>query len=394
MADHGSQDMGIIHEMPEDLDNDPKSQLGIKGNIKITGENEMDDQGISILDSTVPEQENHAHPPLEVGKCIPDVCSPIHRGRKMETKDNRKGHEMFMDAMHEPFLMIPDGSHEHEPRLQMNYGESVATPERDPRISHQRDDDCSNQKRNWENYRSQYPNDRNEKRRNDKPAPTYDGKSNWEDFFIQFEKTADMNEWGYSRKATELAASLRGTALGVLMALDPNEKAFNSGNLTEKAEINLCTQLLLKGESLVELAQDIRELIRNAFPKAKGEMSHNPPTTEEAVGKATRCEACQFSKQKKQKPRKIFALAEENTAKESVTGSTQQQIPNVKGQQEQMKFRPSFYKEMRCFTCNQPGHKYRECPSRKMKMRCFYCQEYGHGVATCTVRKTEMGMIR
>lgn len=44
----------------------------------------------------------------------------------------------------------------------------------------------------------------------------YDGTSNWEDYLIQFEMIAYMNDLDDSRKAMEVAVALREPAQGIL----------------------------------------------------------------------------------------------------------------------------------------------------------------------------------
>lgn len=42
-----------------------------------------------------------------------------------------------------------------------------------------------------------------------KPA-TYDGKTSWQDYYIQFEMVSELNAWNDTVKAIQLATSLRG----------------------------------------------------------------------------------------------------------------------------------------------------------------------------------------
>lgn len=60
-----------------------------------------------------------------------------------------------------------------------------------------------------------------------KPA-TYDGKTSWQDYYIQFEMVSELNAWNDTVKAIQLATSLRGVAQQVLSDVPPiYRKDFN-----------------------------------------------------------------------------------------------------------------------------------------------------------------------
>ena len=111
------------------------------------------------------------------------------------------------------------------------------------------------------------------------PAP-FDGKSAWDDYRVQFELIADLNGWDEGTKAMYFAASSQGWVQAILADLDGyarrNYRALMEALSTRfgnEGQIQLfCTQLKHrargKDESLPELAQAIRRLVRPAYPNA------------------------------------------------------------------------------------------------------------------------------
>ncbi|KAL3862063.1 hypothetical protein ACJMK2_038690 [Sinanodonta woodiana] len=120
-------------------------------------------------------------------------------------------------------------------------------------------------------------------RRNDskyhKPA-TYDGSTHWQDYLVHFELVAEINQWDDHQKALELATSLRGAAQGVLSDLHPDMRRnyrslvnalasrFEPENQSELYRAQIKSRLRKRGEPLTELAQDIKRLVRLAYPTA------------------------------------------------------------------------------------------------------------------------------
>jgi hypothetical protein len=98
---------------------------------------------------------------------------------------------------------------------------------------------------------------------------------------------SDVKMWSYSRKSAELAVSLRGEALGVLATLDPTDRLdyntltrvlqsrFGPERGTEFYKSHLLLRKRKPGKSLAELAQDIRRLVINAYPRATRDMCND-----------------------------------------------------------------------------------------------------------------------
>ncbi|KAJ8018186.1 hypothetical protein HOLleu_43967 [Holothuria leucospilota] len=112
----------------------------------------------------------------------------------------------------------------------------------------------------------------------------YDGKTSWEDYLAQFEMVAELHRWSGGVKAMCLAASLRGDAQAILADLEA-EKRRNYTNLvdalssrfgptrqTELRSIQLRNRCRKKGETIPELAQDVKRLTRFAYPGASSHL--------------------------------------------------------------------------------------------------------------------------
>lgn len=109
---------------------------------------------------------------------------------------------------------------------------------------------------------------------------TYDGTSPWNDYAVQFEMLAEMNGWDERTQALYLAASLRGAAQAILGDLDKdrrrNYKAlvkalssrFGSDNQQELFRVQLKNRQRKREETLPELAQAVRRLVRLAYSTA------------------------------------------------------------------------------------------------------------------------------
>ncbi|CAC5371057.1 unnamed protein product [Mytilus coruscus] len=112
-----------------------------------------------------------------------------------------------------------------------------------------------------------------------KPA-LYDGESNWEDYLVQFELIAAINKWSDIEKALELATSLRGTARSVLTDLRPEMRTnfiqltaalasrFQPENQAEMYRAQMKSKIRGRTEQIPVLGQDIKRLVRLAYPSA------------------------------------------------------------------------------------------------------------------------------
>ena len=100
-------------------------------------------------------------------------------------------------------------------------------------------------------------------------------------FGKQFELVAEINHWSPQQKALSLVTSLRGTAQSILGELDVLNrceyqslvsilhKRFGSQHPEETSRAILRNRVKQPQESLYEFAQEIRQLVRSAYPAAE-----------------------------------------------------------------------------------------------------------------------------
>ncbi|PIK38624.1 hypothetical protein BSL78_24534 [Apostichopus japonicus] len=171
-------------------------------------------------------------------------------------------------------------------------------------------------------------------------APPFDGSIPWEDYIVQFELIAELNDWNKRMKALQLAASLRGPAQSILADLEEEkrrdyqavvnslEQRFGRANQTELFRALLRNRARKPGESIPELAHDVQRLLARAYPNASTDMKNTlakeffvdaigdsdsrwriyqarPRNLEEAVSIAVELEAFALAEQKKGNQRKL-----------------------------------------------------------------------------------------
>ena len=102
--------------------------------------------------------------------------------------------------------------------------------------------------------------------------PTYDGKTAWDAFKMQFEMLAQINKWTTEEKSAYLAVGLRGPALAVLSNMPADklydydtpvsalEARFGNAHQLELHKMKLRGRIRRREETLAELAEDIEYL--------------------------------------------------------------------------------------------------------------------------------------
>ncbi|CAG2223289.1 unnamed protein product [Mytilus edulis] len=112
----------------------------------------------------------------------------------------------------------------------------------------------------------------------------YDGETNWEDYLVQFELIAAINKWSDLEKALELATSLRGSAQSILTNLRPEMRTnfvqltaalasrFQPENQAEMYRAQMKSKIRGRTEQIPVLGQDIKRLVRLAYPSAPMEV--------------------------------------------------------------------------------------------------------------------------
>ena len=106
----------------------------------------------------------------------------------------------------------------------------------------------------------------------------------FEDYLAQFNITTEINGWNYKQKSLYLANSLTGNARSLLSELTEEQRKdydtlvqkltvrYGSQHRAEVYRAQLKSKVKGKTESIVELAQSIRKLSRQAYPNASLEM--------------------------------------------------------------------------------------------------------------------------
>ncbi|GBM79146.1 hypothetical protein AVEN_86229-1 [Araneus ventricosus] len=106
---------------------------------------------------------------------------------------------------------------------------------------------------------------------------TFDGQTSWTVFKTQFDVVSSTNGWTDFVKASQLGASLRGSAAEVLQGIPADkltdlttiekalESRFGDSHLTQFYRTELKTRRQKPGESLQELAADVERLMSLAY---------------------------------------------------------------------------------------------------------------------------------
>lgn len=104
------------------------------------------------------------------------------------------------------------------------------------------------------------------------------GTTDFDEFLSQFEITCEINNWQYREKSLYLANCLTGDARSILSELDHEGRRdyntlveklanrFGSVNRSEIYRAQLKSRVRNKGESIPELAQAVKKLVRQAYP--------------------------------------------------------------------------------------------------------------------------------
>ena len=103
-----------------------------------------------------------------------------------------------------------------------------------------------------------------------KPQNFTGSDDDFEDFLTQFEITSEINGWDYKSKSLYLANSLTGAARALLNELTTEQRRDYQSlvqKLTERYGSQLKSRVKGKGETTAQLAQAIRKLTRQAYPR-------------------------------------------------------------------------------------------------------------------------------
>ena len=255
---------------------------------------------------------------------------------------------------------------------------------------------------------------------------TYDGAGSWSDYLIQFNLIADYYQWSNYEKALQLATHLRGTAQGVLGDLTRTQRTnfdsltsalaarFEPVQQSELYRAKIKSRLRRKGEPKVELAQDVRKLIRLAYPSATSEVREQlskdcfidalndhdlewavlqgkPCSVEDALKLALEYEAFQKGRRGRYGDIRPFSLEGQDPKPEYSGGS--QQSPGVGSYQN--RGQNANGRRKKCTFCQRVGHVEDECYQKKNLQNtgpraCYFCNSTEHLVRNCEARRNHM----
>jgi len=258
----------------------------------------------------------------------------------------------------------------------------------------------------------------------------FDGKSAWDDYRVQFELIADLNGWDEATKAIYLAASLQGSAQAILADLDDyarrNYRAltealstrFGNEGQTQLFRTQLKHRARGKDESLPELAQAIRRLVRQAYPNAslaiqdvlvkdhfidaitdsemRWHVVHSRPgTVQEALNIATELEAFQVSERQRNRVNRHSAYAvsshvveKQGTSIESTLIDILQEIKRDREEQKQLL--QEFVRRMTDFS-GSGRRSVSHSRDGSREIQCWNCGELGHVSLECRRRLSQSG---
>ena len=259
-------------------------------------------------------------------------------------------------------------------------------------------------------------------RKRNKKAPSFDGKVSFNDFLIQFELVAGINRWSRREMAAELATSLTGPAIMVLGTLSPEQrgsyeelvlalqKRFEPAYQGKLVKTQLRTRRRKRGESLDELAEEIKRDVRRAYPTIQESVlwdgmaqdvfteavedeqmqlyinSGNPASLEEALERAMAYEIHKKKNGQRRGDRVAIATAGEGEQKIAIASGpcdtcghacprSGRPLPglamgqNGNGMQQGMRMQngmpPRGARVPLCYSCGQAGHYRSQCPARQ-----------------------------
>lgn len=227
-----------------------------------------------------------------------------------------------------------------------------------------------------------------------KKPPTFDGNTGWQDYLVQFEMVAAVNNWDDHTKAYELATNLRGVAQGIVTEIEPLKRfdytylvsaltsRFEPVNQENMYKVQMNSYYRKAGQTLPEMAQDIKRITRLAYPTAPVDIRNQlgrdcfvralnefkiqlsifqrePKTIDDCIRFGVEYEAFTLDQKRinnpKQGLRKIEETDESND--ELVT-----RLSKISDQIGTLSFNTqNSDKVLTCFYCGKKGHMKREC---------------------------------
>ncbi|VDI48323.1 Hypothetical predicted protein [Mytilus galloprovincialis] len=198
----------------------------------------------------------------------------------------------------------------------------------------------------------------------------YDGTTNWLEYKLHFEAVAKLNNWSEDIKVLKLITCMNGAALSTLADIEIDNiptycylvklltKRFAPENLTDvyMSQIDACVRK--PGQPLQELADNIKRLVRMAYPSAS--LDTRDYLTYRAFRKALNDHDLEL------------AIVQSNV--ETIDGALYCALKCETFRAREKKFR------------QQPKFETSVCINAKANQTCYFCNEKGHAIRDCPKR--------
>ena len=235
---------------------------------------------------------------------------------------------------------------------------------------------------------------------------TFNGKTSWKDYWVHFQTIWDLNGWSKDEAAKHLSSSLRDGAVKVLNARPLDgfgnerpctlnelkerlERRYGPGELAESFLAQLKARRRHAKETLPELAENIRELVSQAYPEAPQGFSERlavvhfkdalldadirfavhrakPNDLDAAVLAAVEAESYLRIEQQRERPGYARATASTDTEQRLLKiEESQNQLAEMFKQLMSQSLQPRQPRQpIQCYGCRQYGHIARFCPQQ------------------------------
>ncbi|GBM39457.1 hypothetical protein AVEN_209221-1 [Araneus ventricosus] len=253
---------------------------------------------------------------------------------------------------------------------------------------------------------------------------TFDGQTSWTVFKTQFDVVSSANGWNNRVKASQLVASLRGSAAEVLQGIPSDkltdlmtiqnalEARFGDSHLTQFYRTELKTRRQKPGESLQALAADVKRLMSLAYAECPMDVQESLAVQffvdairdedtqlrtrlmdftdlKSALAYSMKCETSKIASKVSMHARPI--RIEDNAGRrkdekfESLLGALEKFLEILAAGK---KSAPRRNPNVTCWRCYKRGHVQLECPSdsaprRNPNVTCWICYKKGHVQREC-----------